>query len=83
MIVALIALASPVVFVVVEAGGRTIPGGTILDIGECRSRFCPRNALGSSSSTTTTLTTHPRPRPLTRTVEELFGFGGQNYDDRK
>lgn len=67
---------------VVDAGGHTTPGGTILDVGDCRSRYCPREILGTDATTTTTATTaRPRPRPL-RTVEELFGFGGgRNYDD--
>lgn len=77
------ALFAPIVLfvVVVEAGGHTTPGGTILDVGDCRSRYCPRKTLGmdtttTTNTTTTTLITHPR------TVEELFRFGGgRNYDD--
>lgn len=70
---------------IAEAGGHPIPGGTILDIGDCRSRFCPRNTLGMDPLTTnsTTATARPRPHPL-RTVEELFGFGVVwNYKDNK
>lgn len=77
------ALFAPIVLfvVVVEAGGHTTPGGTILDVGDCRSRYCPRNTFGMDTTTTintttTTLITHPR------TVGELFRFGGgRNYDD--
>lgn len=78
---AVFALLAPIVLivVVVEAGGHTTPGGTILDVGNCRSRYCPRNTLGATDTNTTTTTTlipHPR------TVEELFRFrGGRNYDD--
>lgn len=87
-----IALFAPILLVVLilihivavaDAGGHTTPGGTILDIGDCRSRYCPRNSLGTDTITTNTTTTtaRPRPRPL-RTVEELFGFGGgRNYND--
>lgn len=77
----IIALFAPIalVVVVVEAGGHTTPGGTILDIGDCRSRFCPRDNLGADPTSNTTLI--PPPRPL-RTVQELFRFGGgRNYDD--
>lgn len=77
------ALFAPIVLfvVVVEAGGHTTPGGTILDVGDCRSRYCPRNTFGMDTTTTintttTTLITHPR------TVGELFRFGGgRNHDD--
>ena len=79
------ALFAPIVLfvVAVEAGGHTTPGGTILDVGDCRSRYCPRNnplgtdtTASSATTTTTSLITHPR------TVEELFRFGGaRNYDD--
>lgn len=90
-LISLIALVAPIVgliVVVVEAGGHSIPGGTILDVGDCRSRYCPRNTLGADTTTITTTTTLiARPRP--RTVEELFRFGGgRSYvadddDDRK
>lgn len=95
-----IALFTPILLVVLilihivaiaDAGGHTTPGGTILDIGDCRSRHCPRgNTLGSmdttisTDTTTATVTARLRPRPL-RTVEELFGFGGgrnYNYNDK-
>lgn len=90
-----IALFAPVLLIIIavfalivavaDAGGHTTPGGTILDIGDCRSRYCPRNTLGMDTATTTTTPTTTtiivRPRPL-RTVKELFGFGGgRNYDD--
>lgn len=66
---------------VADAGGHTTPGGTILDIGDCRSRYCPRDTLGMDTITTNTTTAAARPRPL-RTVGELFGFGGgRNYND--
>lgn len=71
MLVSIIALVF--IVTVADAGGHTTPGGTILDIGDCRSRYCPRNTLGMDS--------RPRPR---RTVEELFGFGGgRNYNDEE
>lgn len=87
-----IALFAPILLVVLilihivavaDAGGHTTPGGTILDIGDCRSRYCPRNTLGLDTITTNTTTAAAaaRPRPL-RTVKELFGFGGdQTYND--
>lgn len=71
MLVSIIALIF--IVTVADAGGHTTPGGTILDIGDCRSRYCPRNTLGMDS--------RPRPR---RTVEELFGFEeGRNYNDEE
>ena len=90
-----IALFAPILLVVLvlihivavaDAGGHTTPGGTILDIGDCRSRYCPRNTLGLDTITTNTTTAAAaaaaaRPRPL-RTVKELFGFGGgRSYND--
>lgn len=68
---------------IAEAGGHHTPGGTILDIGDCRGRYCPRNTLGMDTITTNSTTATallPRPRPL-RTVEELFGFGGRHYNN--
>lgn len=87
-----IALFAPILLVnlilivaVADAGGHTTPGGTILVIGDCRSRYCPRNTLGMDTITTTTTTATARPRPRPRsllTVGELFGFGGgRNYND--
>lgn len=79
-----IALFAPIILIVnivlvlivavANAGGHSTPGGTILDIGDCRSRYCPRNTFGGMDP-------RPRPRPL-RTVGELFGFGGgRSYND--
>lgn len=43
MFVALSALLLTMMAHPVSAGGKPVPGGTIFDVGDCRSRFCPRH----------------------------------------